>query len=62
MVDEGLNSEVALTRVERQFEMSGLLSRASRYDLHDLEMLFGIKLEDDDDGVAAAALLVPVVD
>jgi hypothetical protein len=29
-VDEGLNSEVALTRVERQLEMSGLLSSPVR--------------------------------
>jgi len=28
--------------------------------LHDWEMLFGIKLDDDDDGVAVGALLVLV--
>ena len=48
MVDE------ALTRVERQFEMSGLLARPLRQDLHDWEIFDG------DYGAGAAALLVPV--
>lgn len=30
--------------------------------MHDLEMLLGIKLDDDDDDVGAGALLVPVED
>jgi len=59
VVDEGLNSDVALTRVERQFETSGLLSSPSRYVLHDEEIFFGIKL--DEDGVATGALLVLVL-
>ena len=46
----------ALTRVERQFEMSGMLARPLRQDLHDWDMF------DHDDGAAASALLVPVVD
>jgi len=60
VAEEGLNSEVALTRVERQVETSGLLSRRPRKDLHDWEILLGIKL--DDEGVAGGTLLVLVED